>query len=427
MSNRRRPERRDAHGAPIRSRHEIMDAVGVVVGVLALTVVLLLIFQHTARRRARWSTPPSSAVVTSSTTTADRDEHRGTPSTVAATSSTPGRPRAPRRQHHDRGVAALGLRGRARLRARSVPAPGARRARRRPVGARRRAHRLGQDARRRVRDPPRARRGRQGLLHDAAQGALEPEVRRLRPRVRQRPRRPAHRRQRGERRRADRGDDHRGAPQHDLRGLADARRPALRRARRGPLPPEPLPRRGVGGGDHPPRARGRPRVPVGDGVERRGVRRLDRDRPRPHHRDHRGAPAGRAHEPLRGGGPRAAATSPAADVRARARRRAAAQPRGRALDARGNERGGRGAGPGRRLVTPRRSELVELLREQSMLPAITFIFSRAACDDAVQQCLAGRAAPHRRRRAPDAPPHRRRPERARSPTRTSTRSATTSG
>jgi len=39
------------------------------------------------------------------------------------------------------------------------------------------------------------------------------------------------------------------------------------------------------------------------------------------------------------------------------------------------------------LATPRRSELVEALDERSMLPAIVFIFSRAACDDAVAQCL----------------------------------------
>ncbi len=40
-----------------------------------------------------------------------------------------------------------------------------------------------------------------------------------------------------------------------------------------------------------------------------------------------------------------------------------------------------------RLFTPMRSDLVELLSEESMLPAIFFIFSRAACDDAVRHCL----------------------------------------
>jgi ATP-dependent RNA helicase HelY len=40
-----------------------------------------------------------------------------------------------------------------------------------------------------------------------------------------------------------------------------------------------------------------------------------------------------------------------------------------------------------RLATPRRTELVDALDERALLPAIVFIFSRAACDDAVGQCL----------------------------------------
>ncbi len=40
-----------------------------------------------------------------------------------------------------------------------------------------------------------------------------------------------------------------------------------------------------------------------------------------------------------------------------------------------------------RLVGPRRSELIEALDDLTMLPAIVFIFSRAACDAAVAQCL----------------------------------------
>jgi ATP-dependent RNA helicase HelY len=39
------------------------------------------------------------------------------------------------------------------------------------------------------------------------------------------------------------------------------------------------------------------------------------------------------------------------------------------------------------LATPRRTALVEALEERAMLPAIVFIFSRAACDDAVSQCI----------------------------------------
>jgi ATP-dependent RNA helicase HelY len=39
-----------------------------------------------------------------------------------------------------------------------------------------------------------------------------------------------------------------------------------------------------------------------------------------------------------------------------------------------------------RLYTPHRREVVDLLEERGMLPAICFIFSRKACDDAVVQC-----------------------------------------
>ena len=49
---------------------------------------------------------------------------------------------------------------------------------------------------------------------------------------------------------------------------------------------------------------------------------------------------------------------------------------------------GRGYGrPRGRQYTPRRVEVVERLGDEAMLPAIYFIFSRAACDDAVRQCL----------------------------------------
>ena len=42
----------------------------------------------------------------------------------------------------------------------------------------------------------------------------------------------------------------------------------------------------------------------------------------------------------------------------------------------------------RRLYTPWRTEVVERLAEERMLPAIVFVFSRAGCDNAVEQCLA---------------------------------------
>ncbi len=57
-------------------------------------------------------------------------------------------------------------------------------------------------------------------------------------------------------------------------------------------------------------------------------------------------------------------------------------PEADALDRR--DSGGRGR---RRLYTPRRTEVVDLLDDEDLLPVIYFIFSRAACDDAVQQCV----------------------------------------
>jgi ATP-dependent RNA helicase HelY len=49
-------------------------------------------------------------------------------------------------------------------------------------------------------------------------------------------------------------------------------------------------------------------------------------------------------------------------------------------------RGMRGR-PRRRFFTPRRVEVVERLAEDELVPAIYFIFSRAACDDAVDACV----------------------------------------
>ncbi|MGA3147349.1 MAG: DEAD/DEAH box helicase [Acidimicrobiales bacterium] len=58
-----------------------------------------------------------------------------------------------------------------------------------------------------------------------------------------------------------------------------------------------------------------------------------------------------------------------------------ANPDGAALDER------RRRNPRHRLRGPRRTQVIEYLAAEDMLPAITFIFSRAACDDAVRQCL----------------------------------------
>ena len=48
---------------------------------------------------------------------------------------------------------------------------------------------------------------------------------------------------------------------------------------------------------------------------------------------------------------------------------------------------GRGRGPRLPYRAPRRTEMVEELERREMLPAIVFIFSRAACDDAVHQVV----------------------------------------
>lgn len=58
-------------------------------------------------------------------------------------------------------------------------------------------------------------------------------------------------------------------------------------------------------------------------------------------------------------------------------------PRGRP-----NSRGAdRAVGNGRRVWVPNRIDVVERLERRGLLPAIVFIFSRAGCDAAVQQCL----------------------------------------
>jgi len=49
--------------------------------------------------------------------------------------------------------------------------------------------------------------------------------------------------------------------------------------------------------------------------------------------------------------------------------------------------GRRGRGRRRDSLTPWRSEVVEKLETQDLLPCIYFLFSRAGCDDAVEQCL----------------------------------------
>ena len=57
------------------------------------------------------------------------------------------------------------------------------------------------------------------------------------------------------------------------------------------------------------------------------------------------------------------------------------------LDGRGPARGPKARRP--RLYKPWRTEVVDRLADERMLPAIVFVFSRAGCDQAVEQCLAG--------------------------------------
>ena len=62
-------------------------------------------------------------------------------------------------------------------------------------------------------------------------------------------------------------------------------------------------------------------------------------------------------------------------------------PEAAALDSKTLRHPGMRGRPRGRLFSPRRVEVVDLLHERAMLPAIYFIFSRAGCDDAVAQCL----------------------------------------
>ena len=122
--------------------------------------------------------------------------------------------------------------------------------------------------------------------------ALEqPEAHRSGAPVRRRAHRPADGRPVDQRRRSRGRHDHRGAAQHAVREFDCAAGAFACRDGRGALPRRPDARRGVGGGDPAP-VRGRATgQPVGDGEQRRGVRRLDPDRARRHHRRRRRAPA----------------------------------------------------------------------------------------------------------------------------------------
>ena len=180
------------------------------------------------------------------------------------------------------------------FRARRLPDAGLRRTR---TGSRRaglRANRRRQDGGRRVRRAPGAGGRRKVLLHHADQGAEQPEAHRSDGALRPRPDRAADRRRVAQRRCAGGGHDHRGAAQHALRGFGCAARTFACGDGRGAFPGRPDAGCGVGGGDPASARRGATGQPVGDGEQRRGVRRLDPDRARRHDGGGRRAPAGAA-------------------------------------------------------------------------------------------------------------------------------------
>ncbi len=268
-------------------------------------------------------------------------------------------------------------------------------------------------------------RGTEVLLHDPAEGAVQPEVRRLHRPARRRERRAAHRRQLDQRRSAGRGHDDRGAPQHDLRAVADAERARatscmdevhyLKDQYRGAVWEEILIQLDE---------KVQVACALGDRVERRGVRRVAVDRARQHRRDHHREPAGAARALADGRRQAASAVHPRG-------RRAEAEP-GVATArpsraARQNRDFRRGRRPDAPDWCPTATDVVERLRGEGMLPGIYFIFSRAGCDQSVRLCLRGGRPARRRRTSASGSASTSRCERPCSPSRITRSSATTTG
>ncbi len=80
MSNRRKPQHRDAHGAPIRTRREIWIAVATGLAVLTVSMVLIVALRHR---------PPEAVTIPAPTATSVPASDAGSTSTTlpAATSS----------------------------------------------------------------------------------------------------------------------------------------------------------------------------------------------------------------------------------------------------------------------------------------------------------------------------------------------------
>ncbi len=80
MSNRRKPQHRDAHGAPIRTRREIWIAVATGLAVLTVSIVLIVVFRHR---------PPEAVTIPAPTaTSAPAPDASSTTTTVAGGSTT---------------------------------------------------------------------------------------------------------------------------------------------------------------------------------------------------------------------------------------------------------------------------------------------------------------------------------------------------
>ena len=152
--------------------------------------------------------------------------------------------------------------------------------------------------------------------------------------------------------------------------VVHARRARRRGARRGALPPGPVPRAGLGGGDRAPRPHGAARVPVGNGVQRGRGGGVDRHRARPHRavvEERRPVALAR---PVPGGGAGPRRPRPCSRPSWARRPPSAGDDRTptRSGSGRGASDGARRPRARGRLRTPTRDEVVELLDREAHAP-----------------------------------------------------------